>query len=62
MNETPMQRALRLSRENGYYGSFEDSMRFTVCPHCGMTALRRSGTWLHCTHCNASIDIDEVIE
>lgn len=55
MNETPMERALRLSRENSYYGGF------TVCPRCGMTAIHRNGTWLYCNHCGANMDIDEVI-
>ena len=37
MDETPMQRALRLSRENGYYGHFSDDLKdkeieFTIQP------------------------------
>ena len=55
MNETPMERALRLCRENSYYGS-----GFTVCPRCGMSTLRRSGTWVYCFNCGGSMDIDEV--
>ena len=37
MDETPMQRCLRLSRENGYYGRFPDDLKdekieFTIQP------------------------------
>lgn len=52
-----MERALRLSRENSYYGS-----GFEVCPRCGMSKLRRKGTSAYCFNCGGSIDIDEVIE
>ena len=37
MDETPMQRCLRLARENGYYGRFnlpdpEEKVEFTIQP------------------------------
>lgn len=56
MTETKLQRALRLARENGYYGGFDVG----VCPLCGVSSMISKSTGGYCYNCHKQIDIDEV--
>lgn len=59
MTETTLQRALRLSRDNGYYGyTFVNR----VCPICGNSTVTANRTGGYCYYCHRQIDIDEVMD
>ena len=54
MTENKLERYIRLSHENAFYGGF------IQCPLCGMSSASLHGTQVVCRSCGKSTDIDEV--